>query len=370
MCLDQEAPSFKSVIRTSSTILVRVDGAHHLGMGHVIRCIALCSAMRQCGIGVTFVIRDYDDRISNLIRTHAFDVELVDSQISLKDDASRTAAIAEKLGVDCILTDLSHSDNHSRLSEYYSFYDILLESNRHVVVVDDIEKIDLPFDVQIIPYYETEHLDYIRFDKTKYLLGCSYFIVSEKLARAANSTRVIRPIGTRVLVSIGGSDPTKMTPLVANAIARLSRPEMEVKFICWEGFSSDAAHQIEAAMQNYDGVYELCSSQDISEFMLWCDILVSAGGLTKYEAALTGTPDIIISGSDLEMKRADRFAQSGCAFHIGHQANVHADELSEIIELLSANHDTRLSMSNRGKAMIDGKGTERIINQLPVSLPQ
>ena len=61
-----------------------------------------------------------------------------------------------------------------------------------MIVIDDIDKLDFPFDIHVIPYYGLENHPYQFCEKTRYLLGCSYFIVSPHLALAARNVKKIR----------------------------------------------------------------------------------------------------------------------------------------------------------------------------------
>ena len=68
---------------------------------------------------------------------------------------------------------------------------------------------------------------------------------------------------------------------------------------------------------------------------------------------------------DIESDRVNEYEKIGCAKHLGHFDKLsNMDIKSSVVELIN-NYEIRKNMSNRGKKLIDGKGAERIINNLP-----
>ena len=53
--------------------LFRVDGSHHLGTGHVMRCLAFAQGLGKLGVKSTFIVRDYEPRITELIQHYGYD---------------------------------------------------------------------------------------------------------------------------------------------------------------------------------------------------------------------------------------------------------------------------------------------------------
>ncbi|MFQ5786830.1 MAG: hypothetical protein ACE5H1_02520, partial [Thermodesulfobacteriota bacterium] len=64
-------------------VLFRVDGSHSLGMGHIVRCIAFADGLKRKGISCLFLIKNYDDRVANLISKRGFNVEAIPTDLSL-----------------------------------------------------------------------------------------------------------------------------------------------------------------------------------------------------------------------------------------------------------------------------------------------
>ena len=98
---------------------------------------------------------------------------------------------------------------------------------------------------------------------------------------------------------------------------------------------------------------------------MWSDICVIAGGLTKYEMAITGTPSIIISPFEFEASRCEEFVKAGSSINIGQVNFVDKMEIIKNIKSLLNDFKLREMMFKSGKKMVDGKGIERIIREIP-----
>ena len=99
--------------------------------------------------------------------------------------------------------------------------------------------------------------------------------------------------------------------------------------------------------------------------MLWSDLAITGGGLTKYETAVTGTPSVIISQVAHQAELAKEFEREGTALHLGLGSKVGEEDIAQAVERLLRDDALRAEMSKRGKRLVDGKGIERIISEIP-----
>jgi len=94
-------------------------------------------------------------------------------------------------------------------------------------------------------------------------------------------------------------------------------------------------------------------------------LAITGGGLTKYETAVTGTPSIAISHFDEEAKRTEEFARGGSILHLGLISEIRQEDVAEATNRLLEDYALRAEMSKRGRNLVDGKGIERIISEIP-----
>jgi UDP-N-acetylglucosamine:LPS N-acetylglucosamine transferase len=102
--------------------------------------------------------------------------------------------------------------------------------------------------------------------------------------------------------------------------------------------------------------------------MLWSDLAITAGGLTKYEAAVTGTPNIIIAAFPREVEMCRFFSDAGAALCLDRSCISVEEDLAGMVETLMGDYEVRAQMSRRGKKLADGCGVDRILSEIPSAL--
>ena len=345
-------------------VLIRADGAKHLGMGHIVRCLNFAQTLKIHGIESIFVTRDFEDTVVNRIKMDGFKVHTIIHNSSFREDAMMTGQLAESSSVLCVIVDLSSEENLAQREKFVEYFKMLKTENMSLVAFDDFKKIDFSFNLQVIPYYGAQDIDYRFFDKTKYLLGCSYYIADPGLVEKVKFPREIKEKARKILVTIGGTDLHNLSVDVAQSLANLDVPDLEVKFILGTCFEEGIKTQINNILRNFQGSCELCYNNQIPDLMLWSDLVITGVGLTRYEAALTGTPNICVTREDLKIFQYDRFVTSGTSIHLTIPDSTYSHRITEKMQQLLNNFDARKRMHETGKKLIDGKGAERIIAEL------
>ncbi len=333
-------------------------------MGHVVRCLNLAKTLRKYHIGSLFVTKAYGRKIPQLIRRHDFTVKMIDKDANFKDDATQTQQIATSSHARFVFTDLSTEENLAKGKEIVIFFKTLKASGLFLVSVDDFKKINFPFDIQIIPYCGAEDMQYEFFQRTASLLGPKYFIADPVDVELAQKKRIIQKIAKKILISIGGSDPTRLTPDIIKALRRLNHQQLEIKIVIGLCFPNIIKKQIKNILRHFEGTYEFCPPQNIIKLMLWSDLVISGIGLTRYEAALTGTPNLCVTRNKLNSYRIQKFMATGTSRHISVSGETSLLFLSKEIRQLLGNYILRKKMHKSGKKLVDGKGADRIITEL------
>jgi len=343
-------------------VLFRADGSFLIGLGHVIRCLAFAETLKSHGVDSIFATRDTGSAITDLIAKRGFRFEALNENLSHQDDAAETARLAKKYDAAFVMTDLSHHANVDHPDQYVSFFQAIKAAGYPVVAFDDLSHVRFPFAFQIIPYGGSEKSEV--HPEAKGLLGPAYYIASPELVALAQKPREIRRRAEKILISLGGSDPYELTLDVVQAMFRLNHPKLELKVVVGACFSEQTKNKLKALVDDYPGICKLCYQANIPELMLWSDLAITGVGLTRYEAALTGTPILCLTREDLRNFDNDKFIGAGTSQHLTVPGLAQNNILEKEIERLLADFDARNRMSEIGKNLIDGKGCERIISEL------
>lgn len=346
--------------------LFRTDGSHRLGLGHIMRCLAFAQGLGKIGVKSVFATRDYDQRITEIIRDHGYDVETIPQGWSFAEDASLTSEFVSRYNVDLIVTDLCNQDTMAHLEEYSRHVQALKASDKFMITIDGPVETNFPFDIQIIPYYGAENMNHESHGSAKLLLGPAYFIFRPEFIEAARVRREVKKEAQNLLVTMGGSDPLNVTTRIAEVLMGLNKILLNLRIVIGIGFSDSAKQELENVLQDYGGNYGLIMGSDnMADLMLWSDLSIIAGGLTKYETAVTGTPSIIISQTAHEAAMAEEFEKGGLAIYLGLSSQIGNVDIAKAVENLLDDDVLRTEMARRGRDMVDGRGIRRIIAKIP-----
>ena len=166
---------------------------------------------------------------------------------------------------------------------------------------------------------------------------------------------------------MGGSDLLSLTLKVAKALTRLGKTaDLNLRIVLGIDCTDSRKRELGKTLKDFTGIYELIHGSDnMARFMLWADLAITSGGLTKYETAVTGTPSIIISQIAHQAALAEEFEKEGTALNLGLGTRNSEENIAEAVSRLLRDGTLRAEMSKRGRKLVDGKGIERIISEVP-----
>ena len=352
-----------------AVVLFRADGSNHLGMGHIMRCLAFARGLNKIGLKSVFVVRNYAKSIVELIKHYEFEVEIIPPDASLVEDATMTSEFVCRYYSRLIVFDIYNSDNKAQIEEYNRYFPLIKTASRFMIAIDDPIRDDSLFDMQIIPYYGEEGTCKKYKGETKVLLGPDYFVFQEEFTRAAKVPREIKSSVQNVMVTMGGSDPHNLTPKVVKALNNSDCFIPNLKVVIGPGYTPTVRLEIETILKEHQGNHTFVLNCDnMADLMLWSDLGITSGGLTKYEMAITGTPSITISSFEEEAERTRLFAGAGSTLYLGNNNVVTEREIAKAVRKLLNDYTLRMEMNKAGRKLVDGQGIDRIISEIPARI--
>ena len=348
-------------------MLIRADGSPHLGLGHIMRCLALAQGFEGTGAKVIFVTRDYEPAIIDIIRRYDNTVQPIPRSCSLEEDLLLTSEAANRYSAKLIVTDLGNADTEANPVGYGEYLQGLKDRGKFLITIDELNNIRFPSDIVINPHYGAENRNYEPVKGTKLLLGPDYFIFRQEFIEAASVDREIKRDARNILVTMGGSDLLGLNLKVAKALTRLPRTAaLKLRIVLGIDYTGSKKRELKQSLADFAGRYELIQGSDsMAGLMLGADLAITGGGLTRYETAVTGTPSIIISQAAHQADYTKQFEKEGTALNLGFGTEICEEHIVEAVVLLMRDYAFRAKMSKRGKQLIDGKGIERIFSEIP-----
>ena len=347
--------------------LFRVDGSQRIGLGHIMRCVAFSQGLEQRGVEATFVTRNYDNRVAEVVQSYGYGLEMIPQGCTLEEDCSLTLRFAEDNNAGIIVTDLCNIDVLANVDKYCRHLECLKSSGKFLITIDDLNQIPFPSEIVINPNYGAENTNYESNGSTRFLLGPAYFIFRREFIEAARANRQIKKDAQNILLAMGGSDSPNLTLKVARALTKMDvLAGLNLRIVLGIIYPDSVELELEEVLRNARANCEILQEIDnMAELMLWSDLTITGGGLTKYETAVTGTPSIIISQVEHQAELSERFRKEGTAIDLGLGGKVNEQDIVEAVNNLLDDYSARLEMSRKGREFIDGRGIEHVISEIP-----
>lgn len=346
--------------------LLRADGSERLGMGHIMRSIGLAQGFEKNEIEPLFLTRGISEDAVNTIKDYGFEVKTAPEELPLENDLKFTKKAAQDFGAEIIVTDLCTSDILEQVENYENYLKELGNSEFFTLTIDDLNKsIKFYSDILVNPNYGAKKEDYVsQPPDTELLLGLKYFIFRDEFIEASQVEKEIKERANDLLVTLGGSDQLSLNEKVAEALNIIENSEnMTVRFVI--GIDSKVEERLASILSSFEGKVEFlnnCSS--MADQMLWSDVAITGGGLTKYETAVTGTPSIVIAQSEHQDSLLSNSEMKDCWNYLGYGSYVTKNEIADEVHKLLANHTIRANMYHNLRELVDGLGRHRIIKQI------
>jgi len=329
-----------------SLVVFRADGGPAIGAGHVMRMLSLAHAFRAGGWRIGFAATA--ETFSSVAALAEGEAEKL--ALEHKEDA-RALAGKWPEGADLLVVD------HYGLDA--AFEQKCRPWAKRIVAVDDLANRSHDADAVFDPVCATAAA-YEKLVPPQAAVHCGPdFAPLHPAFREARATALARRGGSevnRILVSFGQIDAGNATAEALDAIEATGfRGGIDVVL------SSRAPH-LQAIRERVKGRAELhVDTNEMAALMSAADFAIGAGGTTTWERCCLGLPSLAIEIADNQRDLLSRAAASGALRNLGLAKPGIASEIARALEDLLANPAKLLQMSVAAAALVDGRGSERIL---------
>jgi spore coat polysaccharide biosynthesis predicted glycosyltransferase SpsG len=322
------------------------------------RCLALAHAAERLGMRPVFAGAIEDPGVAARIARAGFATRAIAAGAAPDEDLQTTLAAAPG---GCIVV-----DGYGFGVEYLR---ALATAGRRVAVIDDLGQLsEYPADLVVNQNPGAKEIAYHVQAGTHCLLGTQYALLRPEFERWRDWQRTTRAVAERVLVTLGGGDVGLFLAFIVDALAAISRP-LEVRLIAAGG-----AHrrEIESACERALAAGHRLTQEDFSDDMpgllAWADIAVSGAGSTCWELAYMRTPAVLLTLAGNQRANAVALDELGVAVDMGPVGQLERGAFAQSLAALAGDAGRRERMSQAGRALVDGRGAERVaraITELP-----
>lgn len=333
-------------------LLVRADAAVTSGIGHVMRCLALAQAWQHAGGDVIFAMAQSTVAIQERLRSESVKVVAIHGVPGSAEDMQQTIDAALFHKAEWLVVDGYHFDAH---------YVSELQNVLSLLVIDDNGELESYSSELVLNQnvHARAEMYAKRAPRTRLLLGPHYALLRNEFTAYRNWARKVPERGTRILLTMGGSDPKDLTPRVLSALADLSIDNLQIRVVV--GGSAENRSGVAEKAERFPGRVEVMSNvANMAESMVWADLAIAGAGTTCWEMCLLSMPAILVVVAENQRFIAEHLARIGAAVNAGPAESLDCSFLAQITAELLGSGDRRLEMSQSARQLVDGLGSDRV----------
>jgi len=318
-------------------ILFRCDGSVEIGMGHVVRCLALADNLKE----------HHNCNIHFAMRRSELGINKVKESYPVFESDEKSFNYKEWL-IDCIALTKSETlimDMRDGLTRE-DLKSIKKKTGIKVVTIDDPEDKRLETDLAFYPPVpQLEKTDWSGF-KGELFIGWNYVLLRKEFSQKYPEPD--NPI-PNILVSMGGTDENNIIQFVVEALQQVT-DKFHVNIILGAGFQYKAELEYLLAGVNY-GYFLYEDPINIAGIMSQSDLAIISFGQTAYELAILSVPSIYVCISDDHVESSQLFVNEGIGISLGNFTTSNKENMRRTI-YESLNHTALLyDMSKKTKSL-------------------
>lgn len=284
-------------------VIIRADASSEIGSGHIMRCLTVARKLQEAGCHVRFWMESLEGNLIDYVETQGF------SNIVQAQQADLYIVDHYELGIEW-----------ERMIRPFA---------QKLAVIDDLARehdCDLLLDQNVVPNYETRYDGKVPVHCVK-LLGPKYLMMRDEFIEARQQKSMRNIEVKRLLVFMGGSDPTNETMKVLSALIGFSFEHVDVVV----GAGNPVKEQI-AEICMARGYHFHCQIDYMARLMGQADFAIGAGGATMWERCYVGLPSSATIVADNQRETTTLAGELKVTANVGWHEQVTAKTYKELLQ--------------------------------------
>lgn len=325
------------------------------------RCLTLADALRERGVEIVFVSRDFPLGGPPAIESRGYPVVRLPVEEAYRETWLGASTETELAAARAALRSLTALD--AVIVDQYALDELWERAARafasRIVVVDDLANrshdCDILLDTTYLPPGTPDRYHDLVSAGTVRLSGPGYALLRPAFGKLPRRVRT-GPM-RRILVFFGAADPTGVTIRALDALEALEDVVTDVVVGC----SNPRARAIEAKCAGRGGFY--VDTPRMPDLMADADLSLGAAGTTSWERAWLGLPALVVSIADNQRTIAHGLEAAGAIRNLGWHEDVSAETFRRALVALRSEPQHLSAMSSASLALMGAAGrlgTERV----------
>jgi len=333
-------------------IAFRVDASPDIGLGHLMRCLALSEELRRQGHECSFLLKTASSEVIQCIKKFQWVFHLIPPTATLQQDMDAVIKYAIDYDIDWVITDHYQIDS--------SYIKELKHQGFHVMSINDTASVHYYSDIVVNQNIGAEKLIFSTEPYTTLLLGSNYTMLRDELLFRTKKKH--NPTVKKIVIIFGGTDPDNYLLFILQSLKEVTKG---INILAVIGPFNPHLAILQEYQRKTDMKLNLIPSPpNMANIYLQADLAISAGGSSCYELAYYGIPNLIITVADNQLSIAEELDRQHIGIYLGRKKEIQQEYLKDKVKELLENQSLRKHMSQNGRKLVDGKGKKPIVDSM------
>jgi UDP-2,4-diacetamido-2,4,6-trideoxy-beta-L-altropyranose hydrolase len=337
----------------SEMLVIRADAGADIGIGHVMRCLALAEAWQDAGGKVVFALASGIAQVGGRLGLERMNTAEIRAAAGSDEDATLTAELCRKVRTAWLVLDgFQFSLAYRRR---------VRSGPDHLLVLDDHGAF-APYECDVVlntnPYASDEMYPR-RGGGARFLLGPKFALLRREFMALRHETSPVPEVARKILVTFGGSDPHNVTLRVIDALRQLVDVGVEATVVV--GSSSPHRSRLEESVRGFPKARVLFNPESMPQLMASTELAISAGGGTCYELAFERVPMFLITMAENHEQTVKAWGVRRAAIDAGWFHQLSSGTLAARLRDVMLDPVLRSKLVENAAGIVDGMGASRVV---------
>lgn len=331
-------------------VIIRADGGTSIGLGHVVRCLALADMLKD-NFDIVFAIQNPNPSVLKLINEITPNVIILNAFTHSVTDSNEFSKHLDS-------NDIVVLDGYNFKTDYQK---TIKARGCKLVVVDDLHAWHHVADVIINHADGVSIKDYSVEEYTKLCLGLNFALLRKEFLKANNFNREIQTV-KKVFISMGAADINNITQKFTEALLEIDGIEEIHLMLSSINPNLESLKLITESQKKCKIISHFnISAGELVELLKQCDICICPASSISLESCAVGIG--LVSGYTAENQNSilNGLLKNDVCISLGDLNKIKLNEIkAKLQELIENKELPKLHIKNQS-LMIDGKSGERLL---------
>jgi UDP-2,4-diacetamido-2,4,6-trideoxy-beta-L-altropyranose hydrolase len=364
-----------------SWFVIRADANEQIGIGHVMRCLALAEWLSVYQYKPVLITKYFNSFIETKIIELNGKIIIIPESTDLCDDkyshSNWLKGSEENDALQCLNVIEQEKSTNGDISpsfiivDHYALaapWEKTISVHAPILVVDDLSDrqheckwlID-----QTLGKTDSDYLSLVP-DDTKLMIGPKYALIRQEFTEKARLLKRNLPdTEIKVLLTLGGVDKNNDTSKLLSFIeVTMGINKKEIVTTVVTSQLNPNLNDLQKTVGRLKKTSLLIDVNNMAELMATNDVCIGAAGSTSWERCVMSLPTLSIVLAENQKTIAKNLSEAGAILNLELMTNITKDYFFEMFNSLIDNIELYNSISKKSNSLCDGLGCQRVIKEV------